>query len=62
MKPMIERIEIALSPYNVIQDGRKCMPKEIVDAAIEKVTKKFSDCFCEVSPHPTFPVFMFKVS
>ena len=45
-----------------VQDGRKCMPKENVDAAIEKITSKFSDCFCEVSPHTTFPVFTFKVS
>lgn len=62
MKPGIERIEKTLTPYIVIQDGRKCMPKENIDAAIEKVTNKFSDCFCEVSPHKDFPVFTFKVS
>ena len=62
MKPGIERIEKTLAPFIVIQDGRKCIPKENVDAAIEKITNKFSDCFCEISPHATFPVFTFKVS
>ena len=62
MKPGIERIEKTLAPLVVVQDGRKCMPKENVDAAIEKITNKFSDCFCEVSPHTTFPVFTFKVT
>ena len=62
MKPGIERIEKTLAPFIVIQDGRKCMPKENIDAAVEKITNKFSDCFCEVSPHATFPVFTFKVS
>lgn len=62
MKPNIERIEKALTPLLIIQDGRTCMPKENIDAATEKITNKFSDCFCEVSPHATFPVFTFKVS
>lgn len=62
MKPNIERVEKTLVPFIIEQDGRKYMPKENVDAAIEKITSKFSDCFCEVSPHPTFPVFTFKVS
>ena len=62
MKPGIERIEKTLAPFIVIQDGRKCMPKENVDVAVEKIAKKFSDCFCEVSPHATFTVFTFKVS
>lgn len=62
MKPNTERIEKALTPFLVIQDGRRFMPKENIDAAIEKITDKFSDCFCEVSPHATFPVFTFKVS
>ena len=62
MKPGIERIEKTLAPLVVIQDGRKCMSKENVEAAIEKITNKFSDCFCEVSPHATFPVFTFKVT
>ena len=35
---------------------------EDVDAAIESVSSKFSDCFCEVRPHAKFPVFTFKVS
>ena len=62
MKPSIERIEKTLVPFVIEQDGHRCMPKENVDTAIEKVTNKFSDCFCEVSPHATFPVFTFKVS
>ena len=62
MKPSIERIEKTLVPFVIEQDGHRCMPKENVDAAIEKITNKFSDCFCEVSPHATFPVFTFKVS
>ena len=62
MKPGIERIEKTLAPLVVIQDGRKYMSKENVEAAIEKITNKFSDCFCEVSPHATFPVFTFKVT
>lgn len=62
MKPGIERIEKTLAPFIQEQDGRKYMPKENVEAAIEKITSKFSDCFCEVSPHATFPVFTFKVS
>lgn len=62
MKPGIERIEKTMAPFIVIQEGRKCIPKENVDAAIEKITNKFSDCFCEVSPHATFPVFTFKIS
>ena len=62
MKPNIERIEKTLAPFVVEQDGRKCMHKENVDAAIEIITNKFSDCFCEVSPHSSFPVFTFKVS
>lgn len=62
MKPNTERIEKVLTPFLVIQDGRRFMPKENIDAAIEKITDKFSDCFCEVSPHATFPVFTFKVS
>lgn len=62
MKPGIERIEKTLAPLIHEQDGRKYMPKENVEAAIEKITSKFSDCFCEVSPHATFPVFTFKVS
>ena len=62
MKPNIERVEKTLVPFIIEQDGRKYMPRENVDAAIEKITSKFSDCFCEVSPHPTFPVFTFKVS
>ena len=62
MKPTIERIEKTLVPFVIEQDGHRCMPKENVDTAIEKVTNKFSDCFCEVSPHATFPVFTFKVS
>ena len=62
MKPSIERIEKTLVPFVIEQNGHRCMPKENVDAAIEKITNKFSDCFCEVSPHATFPVFTFKVS
>lgn len=62
MKPGIERIQKTLAPFIQEQDGRKYMPKENVEVAIEKITSKFSDCFCEVSPHPTFPVFTFKVS
>lgn len=62
MKPGIERIEKTLAPFTREQDGRKYMPKENVEAAIEKITSKFSDCFCEVSPHATFPVFTFKVT
>lgn len=62
MKPGFERIEKTLFPFVREQDGHKYMPKENVEAAIEKITSKFSDCFCEVSPHPTFPVFTFKVS
>lgn len=62
MKPGIERIEKTLAPFIQAQDGRKYMPKENVEAAIEKITSKFSDCFCEVSPHATFPVFTFKVT
>ena len=62
MKPGIERIEKTMAPFVVLQDGRKCIPKENVEAAIEKITNKFSDCFCEVSPHATFPVFTFKIS
>ena len=62
MKPGIERIENTLAPFVIEQDGHRCMPKENVDTAIEKVTNKFSNCFCEVSPHATFPVFTFKVS
>ena len=57
MKPGFERIEKTLVPFVREQDGHKYMPKENVEAAIEKITSKFSDCFCEVSPHPTFPVF-----
>lgn len=62
MKPNIERIEKALLPLTTIQDNKCCMPKENVESAIELVTNKFSNCFCEVSPHPTFPVFVFKVA
>lgn len=62
MKPSIDRMEEALAPLIVDRDGRKCIPKENVDAAIEIITGKFSDCFCEVSPHTTFPVFVFKIS
>ena len=46
MKPGIERIEKTLAPFIREQDGRKYMPKENVEAAIEKITSKFSDCFC----------------
>lgn len=62
MKPNIERIEKALAPFLVIQGGRRSIPKENIEAAIEIITNKFSNCFCEVSPHTTFPVFTFKVS
>lgn len=62
MKPGIERIEKTMAPFIVFQEGRKCIPKENIDAAIEKITNKFSDCFCEVSPHAAFPVFTFKIS
>ena len=43
-------------------NGNKLFTAEDIDAAVEKITNKFSDCFCEVSPHATFPVFTFKVS
>ena len=62
MKPGIDRIEKTMAPFIVLQDGRKCIPKENIDIAIEKITNKFSDCFCEVSPHANFPVFTFKIS
>lgn len=62
MKPNIERIEKALTPYLVIQDGRKCISQADIDTAIAIITKKFTGVFCEVSPHKTFPVFTFKVS
>ena len=62
MKPNIDRMEKALMSFVVVQDGKKYMPKDNVDKAIELVTTKFSDCFCEVSPHTTFPVFVFKVA
>ena len=62
MKPGIERMEKALVPFLIEQNGHQYMPKENIDAAIDKVTSKFSDCFCEVSPHKDFPVFTFKVS
>ena len=62
MKPNIDRLEKTLLEMVVIQDGKKCIPKDNIDKAIELVTTKFSDCFCEVSPHPTFPVFDFKVA
>lgn len=62
MKPNIDRLEKALTALIVMQDGKKYMPKDNVDKAIELVTTKFSDCFCEVSPHPNFPVFVFKVA
>ena len=62
MKPGIERIEKTVAPFLIDQNGRQYMPKENIDEAIDKVTSKFSDCFCEVSPHKDFPVFTFKVS
>lgn len=62
MKPNNDRIEKTLFPLTTIQDGRQCIKKESIDKAIELVTKKYSNCFCEVSPHPMFPVFAFKVS
>ena len=62
MKPGIERIEKTMAPFIVIKDGRKCIPKENINDAINIITSAFSNCFCEVSPHATFPVFTFKVS
>lgn len=62
VKPNIERVEKALTPYLIIQDGRKCISQTNIDAAIATITKKFTGVFCEVSPHKTFPVFTFKVS
>lgn len=62
MKPGIERIEKAMVPFIVIQDGRKCIPKENIDDAIDVITSAFRNCFCEVSPHTVFPVLTFKVS
>lgn len=62
MKPGIERIEKTLAPFLTEQNGRRYMPKENIDAAIQAVTNLYSDCFCEVSPHKNFPVFTFKMS
>lgn len=61
-KPNIERIEKTLTSYLVVQNGRMCIFKANIDAAIAIITKKFTGVFCEVSLHTTFPVFTFKVS
>ena len=52
---------IGVLSFQTVSVG-KCMPKENIDAAIDKITNKFSNCFCEISPHATFPVFTFKVT
>ena len=62
MKPSIDHLEITLTDLLVEQNGKKYMPQDNVEKASELVASKFSDCFCEVSPHPTFPVFVFKVA
>jgi hypothetical protein len=62
MRPSTNRVENALMPFVTIQDNKKYMPKENVDKATDLVTDSFSDCFCEVSPHPDSPIFIFKVA
>lgn len=60
--PNTERISNALSAFIVYTDGKKCIAEKDIDEAVNIVTSKFKNVFCEVSPHPKFDVVTFKVS
>jgi len=62
INPNSERVATALSAYIVSSDGKKCIAEKDIEAAVNIVTNKFKNVFCEVSPHPKFDVVTFKVS
>ena len=59
INPNSERVATALSAYIVYSDGKKCIAEEDIEAAVNIVTSKFKNVFCEVCPHPKFDVVTF---